>query len=278
MVYSSNDSSVTNIVYNDDALIKSYTYDAYGNTQSAYEHEQVIIPSSIAYTGAVNDNETGLYYMNARYYDPETGRFISQDTYRGTGEAFWHLYLYCDSDPVNHIDPTGHIAANVIGLIIGAVIGAVGGYYLANWLAKKLNLTGTARNVFVWGLTALIGASAATIGFFIGPYIAQAWSWLSLKLVLLLHGAYRGIEKISDFKMNTHINVTKHCWGRIMSNVTNANVQKIINEAIRKGKWKKFDNQGLVRIYWKYKGEIIEIRGKVLQNKKFTVSDAMVQW
>ncbi len=100
--------SVTNIVYNDDALIKSYTYDAYGNTQSAYEHEQVIIPNSIAYTGAVNDNETGLYYMNARYYDPETGRFISQDTYRGTGEAFWHLYLYCDSDPVNNIDPTGH--------------------------------------------------------------------------------------------------------------------------------------------------------------------------
>ncbi len=108
MIYYFNYSSVTNIVYNDDALIKSYTYDAYGNTQSADEHEQVIIPSSITYTGAVNDEETGLYYMNARYYDPETGRFISQDTYRGTGEAFWHLYLYCDSDPVNNIDPTGH--------------------------------------------------------------------------------------------------------------------------------------------------------------------------
>ena len=46
--------------------------------------------------------------MNARYYEPATGRFTSQDSFRGEGEAFWHLYLYCDSDPVNFTDPTGH--------------------------------------------------------------------------------------------------------------------------------------------------------------------------
>ncbi len=61
------------------------------------------------YTGAVIDTETGLYYMNARYYDPETGRFISQDSFRGGGEIFWHLYAYCDGDPVNSTDPTGHV-------------------------------------------------------------------------------------------------------------------------------------------------------------------------
>jgi len=49
--------------------------------------------------------------MNARYYDPETGRFISKDTYRGDGEEFWHLYMYCDGDPVNCTDPTGHYPA-----------------------------------------------------------------------------------------------------------------------------------------------------------------------
>ncbi len=46
--------------------------------------------------------------MNARYYDSETGRFISQDSFRGDGEAFWQLYAYCDGDPVNCTDPTGH--------------------------------------------------------------------------------------------------------------------------------------------------------------------------
>ncbi len=95
--------SVTNIVDVDDDVVKSYTYDAYGNTESTGT-----FINSFAYTGAVIDTETGLYYMNARYYDPETGRFISQDSFRGDGEAFWHLYAYCDGDPVNCTDPTGH--------------------------------------------------------------------------------------------------------------------------------------------------------------------------
>jgi len=55
--------------------------------------------------------------MNARYYDPVTGRFISQDTYRGDGEAFWHLYLYCDGDPVNNVDLTGHASYMVKALL-----------------------------------------------------------------------------------------------------------------------------------------------------------------
>ena len=94
--------SVTNIVDVSDVLVKSYTYDAYGNTSSTGT-----FVNSFAYTGAVIDAETGLYYMNARYYDPETGRFISQDSYRGDGEAFWHLYAYCFNDPVNMADQNG---------------------------------------------------------------------------------------------------------------------------------------------------------------------------
>jgi len=97
--------SVTNIVDVDDDVVKSYTYDAYGNTESTGS-----FVNSFAYTGAVIDTETNLYYMNARYYDPATGRFISEDNYRGDGEAFWHLYVYCDGDPVNNADPTGHRA------------------------------------------------------------------------------------------------------------------------------------------------------------------------
>jgi len=86
-----------------DDVVKSYTYEAYGKTSGTGT-----FVNSFAYTGAVNDEETGLVYMNARYYDPDTGRFISQDTYRGDGETFWNLYLYCNGDPVNCVDPTGH--------------------------------------------------------------------------------------------------------------------------------------------------------------------------
>jgi RHS repeat-associated protein len=99
--------SVTNIVDGSDSVVKSYAYEAFGKTTGTGD-----FVNSFAYTGAVNDEETGLIYMNARYYHPGTGRFISQDTYRGDGEAFWNLYLYCDSDPVNCVDPTGHVSVS----------------------------------------------------------------------------------------------------------------------------------------------------------------------
>ncbi len=86
-----------------DAVVKSYVYDAYGNTT-----ETGTFTNSFAYTGAVIDGETGLYYMNARYYEPATGRFISTDTYRGDGELYWNLYVYCNDDPINCADITGH--------------------------------------------------------------------------------------------------------------------------------------------------------------------------
>jgi RHS repeat-associated protein len=95
--------SITNVVDSEGNLGKSYIYSAYGSTQS-----EGTFTGSFAYTGALLDEETGLCYMNARYYDSETGRFISEDTHRGDGEEYWHLYAYCEGDPVNYTDKSGH--------------------------------------------------------------------------------------------------------------------------------------------------------------------------
>ena len=53
--------------------------------------------------------------MNARYYNPSTARFLSQDTYTGSASDPWtqHLYAYCNNNPVNMVDPTGHEAETV---------------------------------------------------------------------------------------------------------------------------------------------------------------------
>lgn len=170
--------SITNILNSSDAVVRSYTYDAYGNTSS-----EGTLTNSFAYTGAVIDEETGLYYMNARYYDPETGRFISQDSYRGENESFWHLYVYCNGDPVNSVDPTGHAVANIVGGIIGGVIGALLGYIIAD----ALKLSGWKR----WGLIAAITVAGVVLGAIIGPYIAKA----SKSIIRLINS---GIRKASN--------------------------------------------------------------------------------
>jgi RHS repeat-associated protein len=66
--------------------------------------------NEIAYTGGIYDADTALYYLNARYYDPDDGRFMTQDTYRGesTSSENWNLYAYSNGDPINRIDPSGH--------------------------------------------------------------------------------------------------------------------------------------------------------------------------
>ncbi|MGL4483384.1 MAG: RHS repeat-associated core domain-containing protein [Anaerovoracaceae bacterium] len=97
--------STTSVVAESGAAVKAYKYDEFGNTESFGN-----LDNEIAYTGGIYDKNTQLYYLNARYYNPEDGRFITQDSYRGTNEDIgtWHLYAYCGNNPVNYVDPSGH--------------------------------------------------------------------------------------------------------------------------------------------------------------------------
>ena len=61
------------------------------------------------YNGYRYDTETGLYYLQSRYYNTEFGRFINADTITGsTGELLTaNMFAYCRNNPVNHDDPDG---------------------------------------------------------------------------------------------------------------------------------------------------------------------------
>ena len=105
--------SVTNIVgtkENAIYLAQGYNYDNFGKEEELKSESS--FKNDVTFTGAVSDSMTGLFYMNARHYDPDTGRFLQQDTYKGSAAVPWtqHLYAYTGNNPVNMVDPTGHTA------------------------------------------------------------------------------------------------------------------------------------------------------------------------
>ena len=75
------------------------------------------------YRGYYYDTETGLYYLKTRYYDPETGRFISQDYIEYIAPDIingLNLYAYCFNNPIGLCDPSwcSALAALIIGLLL----------------------------------------------------------------------------------------------------------------------------------------------------------------
>ena len=111
--------------------IVEYTYDAWGNCtiNSTTTNYVVAHANPIRYRGYYYDEDTNLYYLNARYYSPEFRRFISPDdtSYLNPENVNGlNLYCYCNNDPVNYADPSGHESKWWAWLIGGvAFVGAV---------------------------------------------------------------------------------------------------------------------------------------------------------
>ena len=129
--------STVNVLDNSASKVVSYWYNDFGEAEETKRNAYSSFVNEIQYTGGINDSLTGLLYLNARFYDPQTGRFISRDTYRGERQdaGTWHLYLYCANNPVNYVDPSGHWFF-VPFLVKGAAV-AIGGIVLASYTTTK---------------------------------------------------------------------------------------------------------------------------------------------
>ena len=71
-------------------------------------------------------NETELYYLQSRYYDPEVGRFINCDDVNYIGatgsEVSYNPFAYCKNDPVNYIDPTGTVSILAVIAVLTTIM------------------------------------------------------------------------------------------------------------------------------------------------------------
>ncbi len=95
------------------STVVSYTYDTWGKLLSTTGSLAATFGAEqpFRYRGYVYDEETGFYYLQSRYYNPEVGRFISADVYLSTGQGVLghNSYAYCLNNPVNMKDYSGRI-------------------------------------------------------------------------------------------------------------------------------------------------------------------------
>jgi RHS repeat-associated protein len=93
-------------------FVNAFAYDAYGNLIASNGVPQ----TAYLYCCQQWDPDLSQYYNRARTWQPNTGRFWTMDSYTGNNEdpLSLHKYLYCQADPINHTDPSGHDVYKVV--------------------------------------------------------------------------------------------------------------------------------------------------------------------
>lgn len=159
-------------IYNEGGgKIGTYSYDAWGNfivtvSSGITTLERAIVEdyNPYRYRGYYFDIESGWYYLQSRYYNPEWGRFISPDHHNvlmatPMGLTDKNLFAYCDNNPTMRIDENGEFWNIVAGAVIGAAINIGVSYFTTVLSGGKYTL----ENAIVDGLSgAVTGAFAAT--------------------------------------------------------------------------------------------------------------------
>ena len=148
------------------STVASYAYDPYGKVLSA--EGTMAETNPLRYRGYYYDTESGLYYLQSRYYDPTTCRFINADTtdvvvIAAIGITDKNLFAYCENNPIQQKDSDGRFAH----LIIGAAVGVFTQYIcdVAQNVIEGKPLAEVFKPTSSWvdyGAAALSGALAAT--------------------------------------------------------------------------------------------------------------------
>jgi len=146
------------------AITSTLTTEAFGNAVAQWGSSANPYRFAGAW-GYRDDGDAGLLHVGARYYDPAVGRWTSADKWLGDlyRPLSLNRYLYCEDDPVNHVDPSGRktyewwevaggLIASVVGLVaivnppagsviafVGALVGGIGlGLHLGELIADAL--------------------------------------------------------------------------------------------------------------------------------------------
>lgn len=182
------------IIDKDETAVVNYIYDPWGvPTVSGDTDLAALNPCS--YRGYYYDQETGYYYLQSRYYDPEIGRFFSADHTAISKLTIGKLsatnsFRYCDGNPVNRSDLYWYyyISKAVFGLNpVGCVILAIGVSAVCRWIIAKAALLGAKLGAIgggrLYGIEICVYCGTDTINFalYILAYLSYVPALLSTR-------------------------------------------------------------------------------------------------
>jgi RHS repeat-associated protein len=152
--------------------VASYSYDAWGNQQPISGSLATTIgqENPFRYRGYYFDTETGLYYLNSRYYDSVTGRFINADGLVSASSTLLgtNMYAYCENNPVNMTDKEGSFAiplAATIGLAVFAIVG----FAMISIVQSSRSNSLIFQNQHLFALESALSGSVGSLGGVLAP-------------------------------------------------------------------------------------------------------------
>ncbi len=174
--------NIIGIIDSQGYLVGRYIYDEKGRllgkvpNSNIKDAGHILDINPLRYRGYYYDEETGFYYLHARYYDPISMSFLTPDDKEnidGYSASGADPYCYCNYDPVNYFDPYGTINVLIALMLIGAAVGALS--YTASslisyavtrkWSWSWCQFAGSVIGGIVGGFISAYAAPACFIGF-----------------------------------------------------------------------------------------------------------------
>ena len=169
-----------------------YTYNAWGELIDSYAAGDIATFNPLRYRGYVFDAESGLYYLNSRYYDPANRRFVNADGLSclglNGGIAGLGLFTYCNNQPVNAADKQGDLISTIVGAVVGGIAGALTADVDAGESRIKCATVGAISGLCAGAITDISVATGGTIGLIVAMVGNGAVSTLSSIAIDRWHG------------------------------------------------------------------------------------------
>jgi len=187
-------------------ISESYEYDAWGNVLSIKDGSGTVLSQSeignrYLFQGREYDFTTGLYYFRARWYSPETGRWLSKDPIGIAGGL--NLHVFCENNSVNFVDPWGldNFSLNGLG---GYDPGGAGygqnapppgvdsfGNVSGGGQFENMVVAGAQANAIGLGVTAVVGGGSAAL--------SSAAGWMQSPLTTAANFVTEGVSVSAGF-------------------------------------------------------------------------------